>query len=115
MKKLLFLLTIFISLSLLNSCKKPTGQFIIDNYIAASVEVSWGDYDLYCSSLGYTSTTVESGTHTATGYVYGYSLGSVSFNVPEDGSNTLYIYPKKSGNIKDGGNISITNMNLIKD
>ena len=95
MKKFLTLLLVFAMVSFFG-CKKPTGTLNLDNYSYSSVSVSWDKYTLSCGPLGYTSKTVESGTHRAYGYSGGVSIGSLSITVPEDGSKTIYIYSKKS-------------------
>lgn len=81
-------------------CKKPTGTFYMDNSTEYSMDIDWGKYNLSVGAYGYSSATVEAGTNTADVYANGYGhWGSMSFTVPEDGSNTLYMYwaDKKDG------------------
>ena len=108
MKKLLvklsglFLIVSIILLAVFSAgCKKPTGTLHLDNYTPYSMNVSVNGKNCNVGPYGYSSYTIESGTYTASAYTsFGSFWASCSVTIPEDGSVTLYIYMKKSGEIK---------------
>ena len=103
MKKLVALSFIF------TGCAKPKGDFNLDNSTEFSMNAEWRSYDLYVSSFGYNSYSVEAGSGTVSVYANGYGYwGSMSFTVPEGGSNTLYMYWGKSTDAVKTASVSIT-------
>lgn len=96
-----FIMVFMISIMFVfTGCKKPTGTFYLDNSTGYSMDVSWSKYNMSVGAYGFNSYTVEAGSATAEVYANGYGYwGSLYFNVPEGGSNTLYMYWGKK---KDG-------------
>lgn len=92
-----FIMVLMIGMVMIfTGCKKPTGTFYLDNSTEYSMDVSWSKYDMYVSAYGRNSYTVEAGSATAEVYANGYGYwGSLYFDVPEGGSNTLYMYWSK--------------------
>lgn len=110
MKKVIALLVVLIACSsiLFTGCKKPKGDFIIDNYIEYSVSVSWCGYNMSCPAYGYTSNSVEAGAGTASVYANGYGYwGDIYIDVPSGGSNGVMVYWGK----KSTGDKSLSDMN----
>ena len=101
-------------------CKKPQGTFYLDNSTEYSMSVSWDGYSLSVGAYGYNDYTVNAATDNAIVYAdgYGYWGTQSNFNVPEGGSNTLYMYWSKK---KDGTkNIVVSttkpaNWKIVKD
>ena len=103
MKKVITLLTIVFvaALMVFTGCKKPTGTFNWENSVEYSMSASWGSYNLSVPAYGFSSYTVESGGATVSVNANGYGYwGSMYFEVPEDGSNTLYTYWDKKKDSK---------------
>ena len=116
MKKFITLIAIFIALTalVLVGCKKPMGTFAIDNYVEYTMYVDWNSYDMSCPALGYNSYEVKAGSATAyVTYAYG-DWGSIYFSVPEDGTETLYIYWDGKKSSTPEKNVSNINPELKK-
>ncbi len=95
MRKFIALLTVvFVAFTLVfTSCTKPKGDFNLDNSVEYSMSADWCGYSMSVGAYGYNSYTVDAGGGTVEVYANGYGYwGSMYFDVPEGGSNTLYMY-----------------------
>jgi hypothetical protein len=97
MKKITFLMLFFVALSLVfTGCKKPTGTFTLNNDVEYSMSVEWCDYNMSVGAYGYNSYTVTAGGGTASVWANGYGYwGDIYIDVPEDGTNGVYMYWSK--------------------
>ena len=89
------------SLMFFSGCKKPQGTFYLDNSTEYSMSITWDGYSMSVGAYGYNNYTVNAATDDAVVYAngYGYWGTEYGFNVPDGGSNTLYMYWGKK---KDG-------------